>query len=137
MTKHWAIDLIGTPWTPDGSGPDSFNCWTLVRWVQQHHFNRILPKIPIAGDDLTNLARAFQNHQERRRWLQVSDPCEGDCVLLRQARYPVHVGIWLETDGGGVLHCVRDAGVVFQKLSDLKRHGWSVEGFYRFQGNTP
>ncbi len=64
----------------------------------------------------------------------VVQPQEGDAVLLRQFRHPVHVGVWLVVDGGGVLHAVKDAGVVYQKLLELLLHGWQVEGFYRFTG---
>ena len=51
----------------------------------------------------------------RRRWALVGEAADGDCVLMRQARYPVHVGVWLDADGGGVLHCSGDCGVVFQR----------------------
>jgi hypothetical protein len=34
--SHWAIALIGLPWSIHGSGPDSFNCW---------EFGRLLPEI--------------------------------------------------------------------------------------------
>ena len=36
----------------------------------------------------------------------------------------------------GVLHAVKDAGVVFQKLPELLLHGWRVEGYYRFVEST-
>lgn len=35
---HWAIALIGLPWSVHGSGPDMFNCWEFVRVVQAEHF---------------------------------------------------------------------------------------------------
>lgn len=77
----------------------------------------------------------FRDHPERQRWVSVVKPAEGDAVLLRQSRHPVHVGVWLAVDGGGVLHAVKDAGVVFQKLPELLLHGWRVEGFYQFVEN--
>ena len=66
----------------------------------------------------------------------VECPCEGDAVLMRQSRHPVHVGIWLAVDAGGVLHAARDIGVVFQGPADLTTHGWRIEGFYRFTGDA-
>jgi hypothetical protein len=42
------------------------------------------------------------------------------------------VGVWLDVDGGGVLHCAEGAGVVFQRSDAIKLNGWAVEGFYRF-----
>ncbi|MBF0453620.1 MAG: hypothetical protein HQL72_02245 [Magnetococcales bacterium] len=130
--RHWAVDLIGRPWSAIGEGPDSFNCWTFVRFVQKKIFGRDLSIIPVPGDNLLQVVRTFRDHPERKGLSEVAAPDEGDCVLLRQARYPVHVGVWLEVDGGGVLHCTEGPGVVFQPLSVLPVHGWQVEGFYRF-----
>ncbi len=35
-------------------------------------------------------------------------------------------------DGGGVLHCSQEAGVVFQSTTSLALNGWRIEGAYRF-----
>lgn len=130
---HWASQYIGLPWTTHGTGPDSFNCWSFVRMVQERYFGRSLPEIP-NPEDLLEMAKAFRDHSERRRWLAVDEPDDGDCVLLRQARFPIHVGVWLAVDGGGVLHCSRDSGVVFQRTAALLFNGWKIEGGYRFLG---
>ncbi|TAN65275.1 MAG: hypothetical protein EPN20_07680 [Magnetospirillum sp.] len=129
---HWASQYIGLPWSAHSSGPDSFNCWTFVRMVQERHFGTVLPEIP-NPEDLLAMAKAFRDHPERRRWMPAGEPAEGDCLLLRQARFPIHVGVWLATDGGGVLHCSRDSGVVFQRPAALEVNGWRVEGAYRFR----
>ena len=78
------------------------------------------------------MGRTFRDHPERRRWAKVEMPQEGDCVLLRRSRHPIHVGVWLDVDDGGVLHCAEDCGVVFQRPDALRLNGWAVEGFYRF-----
>ena len=134
---HWASRYIGLPWQAAAEGPCAFNCWSFVRHIQRRHFGRFLPEIP-NPDDLLSLARAFRDHPERRRWDLVMTPEDGDCVLLRQARYPVHVGVWLDVDAKGnergVLHCSRDSGVVFQRPHALALNGWKIEGFYRLRG---
>ncbi|MBI5162683.1 MAG: C40 family peptidase [Magnetospirillum sp.] len=128
---HWAAAYIGLPWPAHGSGPDMFNCWEFVRMVQARQFGRVLPDIANPEDTLA-MGRTFRDHPERRRWVSESEPTEGDCVLLRRSRHPIHVGIWLEVDGGGVLHCSQDSGVVFQRPDALRLNGWAVEGFYRY-----
>ena len=128
---HWAAAYIGLPWSAHGSGPDLFNCWEFVRAVQDRHFGRVLPDIANPEDTLA-MGRTFRDHPERLRWVKSADPREGDCVLLRRSRHPIHVGIWLEVDGGGVLHCSQESGVVFQRPDALRLNGWAVEGFYRF-----
>ncbi len=133
---HWASTYIGLPWSAQGEGPNSFHCWSFVRHIQNAHFGRSLPEIP-NPEDLLALARAFRDHPERQRWNLVNKAASGDCVLLRQARYPVHVGVWLDVDDGGVLHCSRDFGVVFQRPDALVLLGWKIEGFYRFKVREP
>lgn len=127
---HWASIYIGLPYSATGEGPGAFHCWAFVRHVQAEHFGRALPPIP-NPEDVLAMARAFRDHAERRNWLLVGDPAEGDCVLMRRARYPVHVGVWIGADGGGVLHCAQPDGVVYQRPEVLALNGWQVEGFYR------
>ena len=57
-------------------------------------------------------------------------------MLLRQSRYPIHVGVWIIIIGTEqeVLHCVEGNGVVFQTISSLQLSRWQIEGYYRFQG---
>ena len=129
--SHWAEHYIGIPWSATGEGPDNFHCWAFVRHIQEKHFGRTLPGIP-NPEDILSIARDFRDHPERRRWKLVKVPTEGDCVLMRQARYPIHVGVWLDVDSGGVLHCSQEAGVAFQSLASLALNGWRIEGFYRF-----
>jgi hypothetical protein len=137
----WAAQYIGLPWVAGARGPDAYDCWGLFLAVQRCHFARDLPEIPVNADDLRAVLGAFRDHPERQRWQNVAytkdHAQEGDAVLLRQSRHPVHVGVWLDVDGGGVLHAVKDAGVVYQKLPELLLHGWRVEGFYRFAGDAP
>ena len=131
---HWAEHYIGIPWSATGEGPDNFHCWAFVRHIQKQNFGRDLPGIP-NPEDVLAIARGFRDHPEPQRWELVNAPNDGDCVLMRQARYPIHVGVWLEVDNGGVLHCSQEAGVAFQTLNSLALNGWSVEGFYKYIEN--
>lgn len=128
--------LIGLPWVAGARGPEAYDCWGLFLHVQRRHFDRDLPEIPIDPDNLRAVLDAFNGHPERQRWQKVDRPIAGDAVLMRQSRYPVHIGVWLDIDGGGVLHAVRHAGVVFQTLAALDAHGWRIEGYYRFREPT-
>jgi cell wall-associated NlpC family hydrolase len=131
---HWASQYIGLPYHPQGAGPNAFHCWSFVRHVQKQRFDRDLPEVP-NPEKILGVAKAFRDHSERERWQGVEKPEEGDCVLLCQSRHPVHVGIWLEADRGGVLHCEESKGVVFQDRALLRLSGWQVEGFYKFVGD--
>ena len=107
--------LIGLPWVAGARGPESYDCWGLFLAVQRDHFGRELPEIPVDALDLRAVLEAFIAHPERQRWQPVPQPEEG----------------------GGVLHAVRHAGVVFQTLAALDAHGWRIEGCYRFKAQVP
>lgn len=94
-------------------------------------YNIELQAIPVEENNLRQLIHIIESTKERSNWERTIIPNEGDVVLLRQSRHPIHVGIWLKNDGGGVLHCIKDTGVVFQNLPSLMISGWKIEGFYQ------
>lgn len=132
---HWASQYIGRPWTVGGQGPDSFDCWGFVRFVQKEHYGRDLPFIDIDANNLRATIKGMMFHDVRKVWENVSRPSDGDAVLMAHGKYPTHVGIWVDVDGGGVLHCTRGEGVVFSSLSALRIAGWGRIEYYRYVGN--
>jgi hypothetical protein len=100
---------------------------------EQFHIN--LEPIPVDPDNLRHLIRTIRDHPIRRQWQPVAVPREGDIALMRQSRHPLHVGVWLEVDGGGILHCAQACGVVFQNLHSLRLCGWHIESFYQYSGD--
>jgi hypothetical protein len=94
ISAHWATPYIGLPWSKHGQGPETWNCWSFFRHVQAAHFGVETPVVPYA-DDLLVLARLFRDHQERGHWQPAAAYREGDGVMMRTARYPIHVGVWL------------------------------------------
>lgn len=130
--SHWAAALIGRPYAAGAEGPEEFDCWGLFRSVQRDFFGRHVPAMPeVERLDLMACARAIRDSGERANWLPVEIPREGDAVLMARASHPSHVGVWIDTDGGGVLHCVQGAGVLFSSLAALRRDGWGGVRFYR------
>ena len=130
----WAADYIGTPWVAGAQGPDAFDCMAFFRHVQGKHFGIAVPQIIAPDyDDPTALVAMFRGHSELARWPRIAAPQHGCAVFVHK---PMHIGVWLNIDGGGVLHCVRGAGVVFT-------HGasWALSGFGRREyftyGGTP
>lgn len=130
--SHWAEQYIGKPWQVASDGPAAFDCWGLVVEIQRRRYGRTLEIIPVEQNNLRQLIRTIENHPIRQKWQPTDTPQEGNVVLLRQSRHPIHVGVWLDVDGGGVLHCERQSGVVFQEQHSLSLSGWKIEGFYRY-----
>lgn len=110
---------IGLPWVAGGRSLSGMDCWGLLRHVQKEHFGVNLPDAPTVEP---------YRHGE---WVQADQPFHGAGVLLRAGHDP-HVGVWLDVDGGGVLHSLRGAGVIFTAAPALRIQGFSKPRFYRF-----
>jgi cell wall-associated NlpC family hydrolase len=133
---HWAFQYLGRPWVSGAIGPDEFDCWGFFRYIQKNHFELNLPVIEVDATKFKLAIDGFKNNEERTNWVKKSTPSNGDAVLMAHAKYPSHVGIWLDVDGGGVLHCVRGEGVVFSTISSLKNSGWGRVEYYKHVSNT-
>jgi cell wall-associated NlpC family hydrolase len=134
--SHWAQGYIGKLWRVAADGPDAFDCWGLVVDIQRQLYGRHLETIYVEPENLRSLIKTIQQHPIRQHWHLTDHPQEGDVVLLRQSRHPVHVGVWLGVDGGGVLHCARESGVVFQDKHSLLLSGWKIEGIYSYADSS-
>lgn len=126
---HWACAYIGQAWEAGAqgvgaNGGPAWDCWAFFRAVQWNHFGIEVPiVVPDDYDDGGGLVRLMRGHAEGSRWAPVAAPMNGDGVVIHR---PLHVGTWLDVDGGGVLHCVRGIGVIFTRDA-----AWGVSGFGR------
>lgn len=134
--SHWANDYIGKPWARGQAGPGAFDCWGLVRAVQAAHFGRQLPAMPMVTGTVLETAWLMSAHAERARWVAVDAPAQGDIALLAGARHPSHCGLWLDVDGGALLHSAEKWGVCFHSLAMLKAAGWGRFEWLRFVGDS-
>jgi len=117
-------DYIGIPWEAGAQGPKAYDCMAFFRHVQKEHFGINVPQIIAPDyDDQFAIADLFGTHPEREKWTAIDKPVHGCAVMIRR---PMHVGTWLDVDGGGVLHCTRGIGVIFTQDSS-----WPVSGFGR------
>ena len=128
LTTHWAAQYIGEAYERGSN-----DCWAFCRRVWAEHFGMEVPVVSVDGSSLRAITRAFSHHPERMLWNAVEYPVEGDAVLLSHSRFPSHVGIWIDADGGGVLHCQDPMGVIFSSRAALQRGGWGRLQFYRRQ----
>lgn len=133
---HWAFEYIGMPWVNGGQGPTEFDCWGFFRFIQINHFKRDVPTFDIDANDFRNVAKMIDEAEERSNWVATDTPNHGDAVLMAHSKFPSHVGVWLDADGGGVLHCIRGEGVVFSTISSLKNCGWGRVEYYKYVSNA-
>lgn len=133
--SHWATQYIGRPWVYGKAGPDEFDCWGFVRYIQREHFGVEMPEVAVADrHDWRNSAQQLAEHDERKHWTRVVQPVEGDVVLMARNRLPTHIGLWVAANGTlGVLHCLEGAGVLYSPARALQAAGWGALQHYRHE----
>lgn len=120
---------IGIPWQPGAQGPNSYDCMGFFRFIQKKHFNIDVPIIIAPDyDNPTVLVAVFKTSKERANWAKLEHPFHGCAVLIHR---PMHIGVWLDIDGGGVLHCARNRGVIFTKDSNWHNSGYGRKEYFR------
>ncbi len=128
----WPLDYIGRPFRSGASGPACFDCWGLVRHYYQTVRKVHLPVADCHDFGLKEVRRGFARPELYRGFGRVDKPADGDCVLMKQGRWPSHVGLWSDLDGGRVIHALPQTGVVAQPLYEIARAGYEVAGYYRY-----
>lgn len=116
--------LIGLPWKRAANGPNAFDCWGLSQIVQLKVFNRQLPDIKIATEDVRDVIKEVATTSARKSWKKIDGPVHGAIVEMTSGRYPYHIGVYLDIDGGGILHCHNPSGVCFDRIASLEAAGW-------------
>lgn len=128
MNAIEANAYIGRPWIDGARGPDAFDCWGLLRWIEDKHFGLMLPDLPALPDETRNL---YREQIETGAWTVIDQPVHGSGALLRGGDRP-HVGVFLDIDGGGVLHAQEGVGVMFTAKQQLRMMGYPRASWYRF-----
>lgn len=120
---------IGIPWEAGAQGPSAYDCMGFFKFLQKEHFGIEVPSIIAPDyDDPSVLVALFGDHEERANWARI-DKAEHGCAVI--VHRPMHIGTWLDIDGGGVLHCVKGAGVVFTSDSSWPMSGFGRREFFR------
>lgn len=127
-TMHWAESYIGKPWVNGGDTPAGYDCFGLVRAVYADRLSITIPEVDVDALQPLAICRAMRSY-DYGEWETVSTPSQNfDVVEMSQATRPHHLGIYVD---GGVLSSVEGAGVIYQRLHSLKRHGWNIVACYR------
>ena len=121
------LALVGSPFADGGRGPDSFDCWGLVREVYRR-YGIILPDYDIGCYDILNVTAEMERN--RPYWHEHKPPnIPVPSVVAFRVSAPMvnHVGIYI--GDGKFLHTREKAGAVIESLnSPVWRH--RIEGFF-------
>lgn len=131
---HWSDKYLGIPWVKGGTSHDGFDCYGLATDVQRSIYGRIMPKIDTAMMSLLSMVKAIKRHRGWSEWERMESPVDGCIVKLIKSVEPDHIGIWVDADGGGVLHSCRHNGVWVDRLAALRIMGWCKWEFWGYRG---
>ncbi len=123
--------LIGKPWRANARGPDAFDCYALVVFVQGVLKARALPDIDVPQHPGWSWIKTqFETHPERARWRIVAPDAmglmrapDGATALMARATDILHAGVWL-TPENRILHADERQGVSFEDLATLRAKSW-------------
>ena len=130
MKPEDIIQYLGLPWIEGRR-----DCWLFFREIQAKHYGRTVPIVDVDVMDIRDVIHKV-DAEKKAHWEQIGKPEDGCAVLMSRNRYPVHIGMWLDIDGGKVLHCAQGMGVVFQNRQALKFDGWTGITYWRFAGKN-
>lgn len=123
--SHWASAYIGVQWR---NGEE--DCYGLVRRVYREQFRLALPVVDVNAISTLAVARVVATF-DRSDWIEVQTPQDGDVIQMGHAKRPHHVGVWIEIDGGKILHSTESFGAIAQTPSQAKANGWKILNIYR------
>lgn len=129
-TLQYLAAVMGRAYEPAG-----LHCWELVRSCERIVFDRELPPVLVAPERMAELVGLMQMRKSYPGWREVEAPAHGAVVFMTRngheaSRAACHAGVWLDLDGGGVLHTDAPHGVVFESLPELKARNWGDLSFY-------
>ena len=124
----WTLQLVGKPYSLTGQGPDSFNCWALVRRALLIGHGIEVPEMAL---DTEPGWRAVQLRTRMARdWSIVARPKAADILAMVGSKRDLHVGLFL--DSFRVLHTSADAGEArVQRFEDFPFLGFGKFEIWR------
>jgi cell wall-associated NlpC family hydrolase len=132
VADHWAEKLIGLPWKAGGRGPHEFDCWGLLVHVYREQFGVLLPDYPIDPGNRIEVIGAVEVALFRGDAQLLAKPEHGCGVLMGvNSQKTHHVGIWLDVDGGKILHADKPR-VRFMSIGEIRSVGYRHISFYRY-----
>lgn len=118
------FDLLGKPFVRGGRGPDSFDCYGLVKEM----YRRAGIEVPdfTSPGTLEEVEILVERHS--RRWTKVAPRTVGSVITFRVTGHGAHVGLMLENDR--FLHAVEGSGVCVERLTS---EAYKPLGFYIYE----
>jgi len=129
---QWVSEYVGLPWVAYATGPDAYDCWGLVVKVMQEHYGRSLARhLETTTNDRRAIHRTVAVEIATGQWEKLEAPKDASIVLLSLSKKFHHIGIWLDIDGGLLLHSFEGSGVCLSSYSQLVDSGFKRIEFWQ------
>jgi len=142
MDTSWIAEYMTTPYVAGGRELGvGLNCWGLIVCVYRDQLGIELPSY-IIGD--ADLAAATVNGVTDcdmvllgggSGWSLVDDPKTFDMVMMTKSSTCHHVGLYLDIDGGCILHACEGIGGIVQRVSNIHPTTWKKLTYHRYEKN--
>lgn len=120
---HWGTKYISKKWVLGARGPDEFDCWGLLICIYRERYGLELPDL--GGIEWRTAAESTNAEIGKPfGWEPVEIPFDGCAVGLGTNKFFHHVGIYLDTDGGLILHAVNKRNTIAQSVTGLRQSGF-------------
>lgn len=132
MEHQWVFNYLAKPWEAFKYGPLSFDCWGFIHDVFKNVKGIDIPRFQYVDPHSTrDVLETFKANVNEQLWTKVDKPEDFAVVLLGRGKYPNHCGIYLNVDGGVILHCSEGEGVNAVSLHNLhNQFQLKTFGFY-------
>jgi len=128
---QWVNEYRGLPWQAYTTGPDSYDCLGLVVRVLREHYSYTVPRhLEVVTNDSRAIHRAIMAEIATGNWNKLESPADGAIVLLSVSQKFHHIGVWLDIDGGLMLHSFKGSGVCLSSYSQLVDSGFNRIEFW-------
>ena len=125
---NWITTYLGQPWI---NGQQ--DCWQLVRDVYRNQLQIDLPQIVVDAKNLRAVLTEMESSPHLSDWISINKPEHWSLVFWSQHTRPSHVGVYLNVDGGRILHNTQRTGTVCQPVHDMSQQGWCHPRYYRYR----
>ncbi len=134
-TKHdvsWVAPLMGKRWVSGARGPEEYDCWGLLRHVFKNHVGISLPSCDeVDAANIPLVTKEISKAIYGGHFIQIDKPIHLCAVGLSKNSAIHHVGIWLDVDGGVILHSNQGSNVTVQNIRSMRVSGFNTILFYR------
>lgn len=122
-----------TPWEKGATGPNSFDCQGWVHHVSKKYYNTTLPNVEVNVDSLLSIVKSISKNKVWDLFEEIQKPEDGCVCKLVTSENPNHLGIYLKQEGGGIAHCLRGRGVVWDNMFTIKQ-SYARTSFWKYIG---